>query len=434
MAKEINLVPDIKDEFIKTLKFRNLVFFLCIIVASASLVVILIFISITGGQKTFITAKSNTIDALQQKISDYSDLSDFLTIHDQLGNISLIAENKVMLSRTFNILSAIIPTGADYINISELSIDLSSDAPTFRIEAQANAGSDPFIDYNVLDSFKKSMAYMRYDYGEYVDKNGDSIPAYCIIESGTDGATLRDQTRGYYAYWLIEGQGCNPAAEDEEEEETVESETNSSEEGTENAEKVENPVLTIEQLSAKLGYPLEQYEGQNVVRIWRTPQYTDWYKKDPEENETYMDLDGSIHNVAHFNSSCINYSGTENENEGTITWSLTNECKLVSGGDDNASGITIEESSNGRDADEELVLRFAATITFTKDVFNFTNHHMLALSPSGRYNVTDSYSQIQSIFAERATDCEKDDTVCTTTPTGGKTEENTEENKNEEDM
>ena len=69
-----------------------------------------------------------------------------------------------------------------------------------------------------------------------------------------------------------------------------------------------------------------------------------------------------------------------------------------------------------------------------KDVFNFTNHHMLALSPSGRYNVTDSYSQIQSIFAERATDCEKDDTVCTTTPTGGKTEENTEENKNEEDM
>ena len=31
MAREINLVPDIKDEMIKTLKMRNLIFFICII-------------------------------------------------------------------------------------------------------------------------------------------------------------------------------------------------------------------------------------------------------------------------------------------------------------------------------------------------------------------------------------------------------------------
>ena len=155
--KEINLVPDIKDEFIKTLKFRNIVFFGCIMVASCSLIVILIFLTIAGGQQGFITSKQTTIAALEQKISDYTDLSDFLTIRDQLGNISLITQNKVMLSRTFNILSAIIPSGTDYINISELSIDLSTESPTFRFEAQANAGSEPYIDYNVLDSFKKSM-------------------------------------------------------------------------------------------------------------------------------------------------------------------------------------------------------------------------------------------------------------------------------------
>lgn len=428
MAKEINLVPDIKNEFIKTLKFRNLVFFLCIIVASASLVVILVFISITGGQKNIVAAKSNTIEALQQKINDYSDLSDFLTIHDQLGNISLITENKVMLSRTFNILSAIIPTGADYINISELSIDLSGDAPSFRFEAQANAGSEPFIDYNVLDSFKKSMAYMRYDYGEYVDKNGEAIPAYCMIESGDDGATFRDQTKGYYAYWLIQGEGCNPSIDESELKEEEEEDTEENvEESTEEVTEEELTPLNI--LSEILGYELEEYNGDPVVRIWRTPQYVDWYKENPKDDEVYMDLNGSVYNTPHFNSSCINYSGTENEDEHTITWSVTNECKLVDGGDDNASGITIEESSNGRDSDEDLVLRFSATITFATDVFNFNNHHMLALSPSGRYNVTDSYSQIQSIFAERATDCEKDDTVCATTPTAS-TDEN---NENEEE-
>ena len=409
MAKEINLVPDIKNEFLKTLKFRNLIFFLCIIVASGSLIVILIFLSIAGGQQGFITAKQNTLKSLEQKINDYNDLSDFLTIRDQLGNIASITENKVMLSRTFNVLSAIIPTGADYINISELSVNLSGDAPTFTFDAQANSGTEPFIDYNVLDSFKKSMAYMRYDYGEYVDKNGDSIPAYCMIESDQEGATLRDAEKGYYAYWLVSGEGCNPAAEEKEEEED-----STNPENTEAAA----PEPTAAELSQTTGYYVEEWNGQKVVKIWRTPQFTDWY-------ETYMSLDGEIKDVPHFNSSCIKYSGEKKENN-TITWSITNDsCKLVPDSDEEGTGgIRIEDSSNGRDSNEQLVLRFSAVITFAPEVFNFNNHHMLALSPAGRRNVTDSYSQIQGMFAERASDCQQDDTACITTPTGNNEQQN----------
>ena len=446
MAKEINLVPDIKNEFIKALKFRNFVFFLSGIVAAGSMIIILIFLTIAGGQQGFINAKQNTIDALEQKISEYNDLSDFLTIRDQLGNIATITENKVMMSRTFNVLAAIIPTGEDYINISELNVNLSEDAPTFRVEAQANAGIKTEIDYVVLDSFKKSMSYMRYDYGEYVDKNDASIPAYCMIESAVDGSTFKDANKGYYAYWLIEGEGCNPSAPEEEEEpqnnnsnnwnnwdneedeensENPTPETPETPDVPENEEEKEPTPEELAELSQKLGYTIERYEKQNVVRIWRTPQYTDWYKTNPKDDEPHIDLDGSIHNVAHFNSSCINYSGEEKEkkdsdgNKSTvIEWSATNDsCKLVPGSDQEDGGINVESSSNGRDSSEQLVLRFTATITFAPEVFNFNNHHMLALSPSGRYNVTDSYSQIQGIFAERANDCESTDTACITTPT-----------------
>lgn len=419
--KEINLVPDIKDDFIKALKFRNFVFFLCIVVASSSLIVMLIFISIAGGQQGFITAKQNTIDTLQKKIEDYADLSDFLTIRDQLSNINAITENKTMMSRTFNILSAIIPTGDDYINISELSVNLADDAPTFTFEAQADAGTEPKIDYKVLDSFKKSMQYLRYDYGEYVDKNDQVIPAYCIVESNTDGSTLRDPERGYFAYWLINGEGCNPSAEDNEE-------TEETEETEENFETPQTNLLTSDTnliTPQSLDTPTEQWNGQNVVRIWRTPQYTEWYKENPKDDEPYMELNGSIHNVPHFNSSCITYAGTQKDNN-TITWSATNEsCMLVPNNAEGGAGITIEDSSNGRNANEELVLRFSAIITFSPEVFNFNNHHMLALPPAGRRNVTDSYAQIQSIFAERATDCEQGDTACITTPTSDNTTDNT---------
>ena len=180
MAREINLVPDIKGEMIKALKLRNFIFFLCIVVASASIGVTLVAGLIAGGQQAAVDGKKATIETLSSKLNSYSELSDFLTIKDQLGGLSSLNSNKKVLSRTFNILSALIPVGADTITISELNVDLSENNPTFMFDAQANAGKEPFIDYNVLDSFKKSMQYMRYDYGSYIDRDGNTIPAYCM--------------------------------------------------------------------------------------------------------------------------------------------------------------------------------------------------------------------------------------------------------------
>lgn len=469
MAKEINLVPDIKDEFIKALKFRNFVFFLCIVVASASTVVILIFLSIAGGQQGFINAKQGTIKLLEEKITSYSDLSDFLTVRDQLSNINEITENKVLMSRTFNILSALIPTGADSISISELTVALVSEEeekPTFTFDAQADAGNPPYIDYNVLNAFKKSMQYMRYDYGEYVDKNDQTIPAYCMIEKGTDGSILRDSAKGYYAYWLIEGEGCNPSATDEEEaaeDEDTEDYTEEDEEDTDtspwlqsnsqsqnlqsgNQSLLTDNNLTIpvsdddtdlvaqstpEELKQKTGYDVIRYEGQNVVQVWRTPQYVDWYKSDPKDNEVYMDLDGTIHNTPHFNSACIKYSGAEKDDDSnTIIWTTTNdECRLVP---DGSEGITTKDSSNGRATEGGgLVLRFNATIYLAPEAFDFNNHHLIALSPSGYRNVTDSYTQIQSIFVQRAKDCGKNDTECATTPVSGNSSNSSGNNGNQ---
>ena len=319
MAREINLVPDIKGEMIKTLKLRNLIYFICIVVGAVSLGATAIVALIMGGQQAALDGKKSTLDGLSQKLNSYSDLDEFLTIKDQVGNISTLTNNKKVLSRTFNILSALIPTGADTITVSELNVNLSGDQPTFSFDAQANAGREPFIDYNVLDSFKKSMQYMRYDYGNYVDKNGATIPAYCMIETGADGATFMEPSKGIYAFWTI------------------------------NAE-----------------------EGQQVVRIWRTPQYSDWYKQTQVEGQPYMNLNGQISGVEHFESACITYTGNDSHNAASPKWIESNEsCLLVPGGTD---GIKVSDSSNGRDNDEELVLRFSATIALDAGVYDFSTY------------------------------------------------------------
>lgn len=400
MAREINLVPDIKGEMIKTLKLRNFIFFLCIVVAAVSVGITVVVGLVMGGQQIAIEGKQSTIKSLSSKLKSYSDLDDFLTIKDQLGNISTLTSNKKVLSRTFNILSALIPTGADTITISELSVNLSEDTPTFSFDAQANAGKEPYIDYNVLDSFKKSMEFMHYDYGDYVDKNGNTIPAYCIIDSGSDGAIFKDESLNIYAYWTINEEGCNPSTS------TADSNSDSEDTSTNSA----------------TGYDLENYDGKQVVRIWRTPQFTSWYKENPKENEPSISLDGQISNVPHFESACIQYTGDNSKNSATPTWSTTYSCSLVPDGVD---GILISDSSNGRGASDELVLRFSAVISLAPEVFSFSNHHVIAIPPSGRYNVTDSYTQVQAMFGERAKDCAEGDAACTDTSNNGQSSDST---------
>lgn len=406
MALEINLVPDIKNEMLKAMKIRNYTLFACIVVAIASVVVSLIFWSISAGQQAVADGKKKTLDTLSSKINSYSDLSNFLTVKDQLSVISTISDNRNVVSRSFNILAALLPTGKDTITISSLDVNLQEESPKFSFEGQANSGSEPNIDYNVLDAFKKSMEYMRYDYGEYVDKNGNIIPAYCIVSNAADGSTLYDvEKKSYYAYWLINGEGCNPA--DTEEEDAGEETPSNTRDLNINV----NDISVNDVISTKVdGYETEEYEGQQVVRIWRTPQFDDWYKEEMKEGQPYMGLDGTIANVPHFVSACTTYTGTERVGK-KPSWTTTNdECKLVPEGVD---GIEITDSSNGVDDESnDLVLRFAAEITFSPEVFRFKNHHMLALAPTTRVNVTDSYSQIQSLFAKRASDCAEGDTTC----------------------
>ncbi len=383
MAREINLVPEVKDEMIKALKIRNYIMFISIVVAAASVGVTVIFGLIMGGQQLARDGKNNEIENLSQKLFSYSELNQTLTVKSQVENISTLTADKRAFTRTFSLLSAILPTGADTIKLSELNIDFTQELPTVNIDAQANAGKEPYIDYNVLDSFKKSMQYMHYDYGNYVDKDGNTIPSYCMIEKGSDGAMLHEGELDYYAYWTYDEEGCKPSDSFKE---------------------------------TDYSNSLSEFEGKKVIKVWRTPNYTEWYKSGDKTNIT---LDGVIQGVPHFDSQCITYKGNDSNDRDNPKWDSENTCNLIATNAGVENGIRINESSNGRDANEELVLRFNADIYVNPEFYRFNNHHMMAIPPKGRVNVTDSFVQIQNMFSQRADDCDKDDTSCQSTVNSG---------------
>ena len=441
---EINLVPDVKAEMIKNQKMRNLVFFVCIVVSIASVSTALILGSIKGAQDITMAGQDAHMKNLSDKIKSYDELPEFLTIQNQLRGISEIEDNQKVLSRAVIFLAALRDVGVDEVKVSELSVDLST--ATLSFDAQADAKKDN-IDYRVLEAFKKRTNLMTFDYGRYVDSMGNEIPSRCIVEY--DGNNVMLQEHGsIYAIWHRGDKGCDPTRDDyapNEDGSVTSSTINVDLEAT----KMNNGTSEVSQV--KLNNDEEEEEETtkkktiNYVaseKIYRTPQFTSWYKQEPvrtvedgiddvaptppNEDTIYnitnykytpsMDESGTISGIPHFESKCFTYTGEvtvdDKTGEEVVKWSAENSCMLV------PDGITITESANGRNQDDELVLRFSAVIQLNADAFAFRNKHVMAIGPNGQ-NVTDSYVQLEKIFDAPATACAAGDTECNNTPTSG---------------
>ncbi len=388
---EINLVPDIKEQVIKAQRVRNLIFFVCIVVSAAAVGVVLLLLVVKGAQDIKMSGQDKKLEQMSIKINSYKDLNELLTLQGQLNKIDEIGQKKKVFSRVFSIIGTLLPTNADKITISELDVNLGEN--TFTIEGQADAGEKPDIDYRVLESFKKSMLVTTFDYGRFVDKNNLEIPTRCIVEADEDGNMYKDGD-SVVVYWERDKKGCDPSRNDEEgateemEEETsnnevaLEEEDNSSEDESEDGASINDDEREI---------------------IYRTPKFSEWY------SDGMMDTSGNINGVPHFESKCITYTATGGNKAKDLKWITNNTCNLATG---DMIVIDEDETKNARDENGKLVLKFKATIYLSEEVLSFQNKHMIAIAPSGRQNMTDSYLQIGGMFAKPAVDCAPDDTAC----------------------
>jgi len=446
---EINLVPDIKSDMIKAQKKRNLVFFVCIVISIVSVSTALVLGSIKGAQDITMSGQDSHIENLSKKIGGYSELPEFLTVQNQLKGIAAIEDDQKVLSRAIGFLSALLNVGVDDVQVSELAVDLVD--TTLSFDGQANARKDD-IDYRVLEAFMKRTNMMTFDYGRYVDSTGNEIPSRCI-EEYNDKGVMFEENGSIYAIWDRGEKGCDPNRDD----------YALNEDGSVNASKIDadldatkmvdgtSDVSQVKTNSDNGDEALDDENEKKIInyypkeKIYRTPQFTAWYKKQasrtiedgiddeipapPEENTVYnvtnykytptMTEDGSISGIPHFESKCITYSGeptgnVDDDGDAIIKWSAENTCMLV------PDGIEVTQSANGRNQDDELVLSFTATIKVNADAFAFRNKHVMAIGPNGQ-NVTDSYVQLEKIFTAPATECSASDAECNSarTSSGG---------------
>ena len=389
---EINLVPDVKAQLLQKQRMRNLVIFVSIIVAVAAAGVVALLGSIVTGQNIAMANQDKEIECRLEGADDcdssygtailkIANINEFLTIQDQMSKLSEVNENRMMLSRVFGLLDVILPTGDEEVGVSEMVVDLQNS--TLNFDAQGNSKSN--IDYKALEVFKSTVALSYYDFGRYMrydDEAGDfvEIPTTCIDEKMENGVL--------YGIYHKGTPGCEaPLIAEETEEETTEDEATEDETATDE----NSPEGTETENSEDEATPATDVVDIKILRDYKTEEDKNKYK------ETEHETDSGRY---YFESQCVVYGegGKIDEN------AMREKCAVT----ETEGGPEIRDSSNGRDSEGALVLRFSSTLAVNREIFLFKNKHMRVIGPS-RQNVTDSYTQIRNMFTERAENCNPDD-------------------------
>ncbi len=146
---EINLIPDVKREYLRTRSMRNLVISMSVLVAIGTTIACVALGLILGGQLVARSLQDNAIKDENSALMEVTDLNKAVTIQQQLEAIDQQHASKHITSRLFDVLGAINPPAPNDVRISSLRLDPAE--KTVTIEGSAVNG------YAALEVFKKTI-------------------------------------------------------------------------------------------------------------------------------------------------------------------------------------------------------------------------------------------------------------------------------------
>lgn len=183
---EINLVPDVKQELIRAQRVRNTVISVTILVGIASVaIIVLMAFYLFGVQTVRSVVADNRISDGTKKLNDVEDLTNTLTIQNQLEKLSEQHSTKNIDSRVFAILTAINPSAPNEIVISSAKVD--SETKTVTIEGQAANG------YEAAELFKKTILSTKMN---YTDESGDKQSVKLTKDVSTSDISYGEDASG----------------------------------------------------------------------------------------------------------------------------------------------------------------------------------------------------------------------------------------------
>ena len=173
---EINLLPNVKRELLKTRAMRNRVISISFLVGGASIAAVVVLALILGSQIAAEAVQNGVIKDRNDKLMAVEDLNKVVTIQHQLTKINEQHSGKKINSRIFDVVTAVNPVAPNNISFSDIKVNPES--KTITLEGSAVNG------YSALETLKKTILNTKVQ-----TTDGDKSSEVSLTKEIKDGDT-----------------------------------------------------------------------------------------------------------------------------------------------------------------------------------------------------------------------------------------------------
>ena len=173
---EINLLPNVKRELLKTRAMRNRVISISFLVGGASITAVVVLALILGSQIAAEAVQGGVIKDRNDKLMAVEDLNKVVTIQHQLTKINEQHSGKKINSRVFDVVAAVNPVAPNNVSFSDIKVNPES--KTITLEGSAVNG------YSALETLKKTILNTKVQ-----TTDGDKSSEVSLTKEIKDGDT-----------------------------------------------------------------------------------------------------------------------------------------------------------------------------------------------------------------------------------------------------
>jgi len=149
---QLNLLPDIKQEFVKARRMKRLVMAVSILLTVISLVIFTVLILIVNvGQKSDLNNIDKDVKKYSAQLKGTTDLDQILTVQNQLNALPALNAQKPATSRLFDYIKQLTPNN---VNITNLELDYT----LYTVSLTGTADSA-----DTINTFVDTLKFTTYD-------------------------------------------------------------------------------------------------------------------------------------------------------------------------------------------------------------------------------------------------------------------------------
>ncbi|HVC36681.1 MAG TPA: hypothetical protein VNE40_04565 [Candidatus Dormibacteraeota bacterium] len=164
---QLNLLPDVKLEYIKAQRLRRLLTSVSVLVSTVALVaLVLLFLFVDVVQKKNLGDLNRDIHRYSSQLQNTKDLNKILTVQNQLSSLTQLHNQKPAASQLFGYLNQTTPANAD---INNFAIDFNQHSITITGTADALSTVNQYVD---------TLKFTTYTTGTSSGNNSSSTKAF----------------------------------------------------------------------------------------------------------------------------------------------------------------------------------------------------------------------------------------------------------------